>query len=82
MATLDDLPGKSITEMNDDELAERLRELRLSRRTPHANAQRKKRAPKASVVKEQGLLEMGPESLANAFSPEQAAELLKLLEGE
>lgn len=80
MATLDDLPVKDITEMSVDELNERLRELRLSRRTPVM--QRKKKAPKAPSLKETGMAEMSPASLAAAFSPEEAAELLKLLEDE
>lgn len=80
MATLNDLSGMSITDMSDDELQERLRELRLSRRTP--TEQRKKKAPKAPTLKETGIAEMNPSSLAEMFSASEAAELLKLLEEE
>lgn len=49
MATIDDLQ-KSISEMDDDELIERLRELRLSRRTHKGPAKVAKAKPKKTLT--------------------------------
>jgi len=70
MANLDDLDIKSISDMSVDEAHELLRQLRLSRRTPKASA--KKKASTAVKNKQKQ-----PPTL----TPEQAAELLKLLGG-
>lgn len=49
MATIDDLQ-KSISEMDDDELIERLRELRLSRRTHKGPTKVVKAKPKKTLA--------------------------------
>jgi len=58
MATIDDL-GKSITSMTNDELMERMRDLRQSRRTP--KAKRKSTAKKKEVNVNAELAKMTPE---------------------
>lgn len=70
MASLEDFPIKSITEETPDEAIERLRQIRLSRRTPTKAA----RSP--SIVKK------AKASAVPKVSAEQAAKLLELLEGE
>lgn len=70
MATIDDLDVKAIDELSRDEALELLRQLRLSRRTPKTSA--KKKASTAVKNKQKAM---------PALSPEQAAELLKLLGG-
>jgi len=69
MATINDL-GKSISSMSDDELMERMRDLRQSRRTP--KAKRKSAAKKKEVDVNAELAKM---------TPEMKAQLLKTLEG-
>ena len=69
MSTIDDLDYKSISEISRDEAIELLRQIRLSRRTP-AKTAKKKSTPKQKKAS-------SPENL----SPEQAAELLKILGG-
>jgi len=49
MSTIDDL-SKSISEMDDNELIERLKELRLSRRTHKGPAKVAKAKPKKSLA--------------------------------
>ena len=49
MATINDLQ-KSISEMNDDELLDRLRELRHSRRTHKGPVKATKAAPKKTLA--------------------------------
>jgi len=66
MAIIDDL-RKSVSEMNDDELRNRLRDIRKQR---HINKQVRKTAKKKPV---------SIESLLSEISPEQAAEILKQL---
>ena len=44
MATIDDLDYKSITDMNQDEALELIRQIRLSRRTPTTKAKSKKKS--------------------------------------
>ena len=58
MATINDL-GKSITSMTDDELMERVRDLRQSRRTP--KAKRKPTTKKKAVDVNAELAKMTPE---------------------
>jgi len=70
MATINDL-GKSITSATDEELIERLRDLRQSRRTP--KAKRKSTAKKKEVNVKVELAKM---------TPEMKAQLLKQLEGK
>lgn len=70
MADLESLNYKSITEMSVDESLERIRQLRLSRRTPD-----KPRKPSKKLVKK-----AEKEEALGKLTPEQAAELLKLLE--
>ena len=70
MATINDL-GKSITSMTDDELMERIRDLRQSRRTP--KAKRKSTAKKKEVNVNAELAKM---------TPEMKMQLLKQLEGK
>ena len=52
MATIDDL-SRSVSEMNDEELIERLRELRLSRRTHKGPARKTPTKKKPSMTPEQ-----------------------------
>ena len=68
MATINDL-GKSITSATDEELIERLRDLRQSRRTP--KAKRKSTAKKKEVNVKVELAKM---------TPEMKMQLLKQLE--
>ena len=68
MANLDDLGYESILDMSQDEALERLRQIRLARRTPT-------KPPKAVTVKKQQA-----KSISNVTS-DQAAELLRLLGG-
>ena len=70
MATINDL-GKSITSMTDEELMERMRDLRQSRRTP--KAKRKSTAKKKEVNVNAELAKM---------TPEMKMQLLKQLEGK
>jgi hypothetical protein len=68
MATIDDLPMQSLTNMSQDEAFELLRQIRLSRRTSKKKVSTTRKAkPKALAPSE--------------MSPEQAAKLLKLLGG-
>ena len=69
MANLDDLDIKSISDMSVDEAHELLRQLRLSRRTPKVSAKKT-----TTTVKNK-------QKQPPALTPEQAAELLKLLGG-
>ena len=71
MATINDL-GKSITSATDEELIERLRDLRQSRRTPKA-----KRTSTAARKKKEVNVKV---ELAK-MTPEMKAQLLKTLEG-
>lgn len=66
MANLDDLDYKSITEMQNDEALELLRQIRLSRRTPikPTNPTKTQKKPSTKV------------------DSNQAAELLKILMGD
>jgi DNA-binding TFAR19-related protein (PDSD5 family) len=68
MASLEDLPIKSILEESTDEAIERLRQIRLARRTPVKAVKVISSKAKASAVPK--------------VSAEQAAKLLELLEGE
>jgi len=72
MATINDL-GKSISDMSDDELIERLRELRQSRRTPKASQKRAAAKPK------QKPLDLN--AAANMLSDEARKKLIETLEG-
>lgn len=65
MATIEDLPSRSITEMSIPEALELLREIRLSRRTPK-KTKRKAAATKAKKKEKQ-------------LTPEQAMKILELL---
>jgi len=68
MATLEDLDNTPITEMNPDEAIELLRTIRLSRRIPV-----KKITKKPTKARKKP---------APDVSAEQAAELLKILQGK
>ena len=70
MATLEDLPTKSISEMSTDEAIEYLRQIRLSRRTK-----------KTSTVSESTTKKRTAAKAIPKVSADQAAELLKLLGG-
>ena len=72
MATIEDLPNKSILDMTQDELYERLREIRLSRRTPKKAA--KKSTPKKQAAK-------STNELIDMLSPAQKEAILNKLEG-
>jgi hypothetical protein len=72
MATLEDLPHKSISDMSTDEAIEHLRQIRLSRRTQKSSP--KKEGKRKVVAK-------ATSKAVNQMSPEQAAELLKILGG-
>lgn len=72
MANLDDLDNPSITEMSNDEAIELIRQIRLQRRIPIKQA----KAQSTSVKKY-------PKSKPGAnLTPDQAAQLLKILRGE
>ena len=69
MADLEDLGYKSILDMSNDEAIETLRQIRLSRRVPN-----KKSTTKSTIKQSQTKIKA-------AINPNDAAELLKLLEG-
>lgn len=73
MATIEDLPQKSISEMTTDEALELLRQVRLSRRTPKASSQKHGKAKAAKAAKSKELPKV---------SAEQARKLLELLGGK
>ena len=66
MATISDLKIPALTDMSQDEAIEYLRQLRLSRRVPAKKQSSKK--PKTKTLPK--------------INKDQAAELLKLLEGK
>ena len=72
MANIDDLDLTSINDMSRDEALELLRQLRLSRRTSKVPA---KKAAATAVKNKQ-------KKTMPALTPEQAAALLAMLEGE
>lgn len=67
MANIDDLDYKSLTDRTTDENLELLRQIRLSRRTPVKQVKTKTITSKKPNVK---------------VNPNQAAELLRILQGE
>ena len=67
MATIDDLDIKSILNMDHDEAIEHLRQVRLSRRVP--------------VKKTKGTTKKAKSKAVPKLSQQQAANLLKDLEG-
>jgi hypothetical protein len=72
MATIDDLKQKALGDLSSEELMDRLREIRLSRRTP----KRKKGSSKKVE---------GPKTVTEAIgkmSKDQAEQLLKILESK
>jgi len=69
MADLNDLGYTSILDMTHDEAIETLRQIRLSRRVPD-----KKSSIKSTIKQSQTKIKA-------AINPNDAAELLKLLEG-
>lgn len=75
MATIDNLPVKSITDMTEAELLDRIRQLRNNRLETKATAQAeaKPRKPKATQVK------VGQPDLSS-MSSTQAASLISMLE--
>lgn len=70
MADLESFPTKSITEESVDESIERLRQIRLARRTPVRTSSTPTISKKAKA------------SATPKVSAAQAAKLLELLEGE
>ena len=68
MATIDDLDYLSITDKSTDENLETLRQIRLSRRVP-------------VKVTKQSTTTKAKKQAAPELSAEQAAKLLKILEG-
>jgi len=70
MADLEDLGISSILDTSQDEAIERLRQIRLSRRIPVKTKGKKKSTKKSKPAP------------AKKLSQSQAANLLKLLEGE
>ena len=84
MATIDDLPFKSISEMTDDELMESIRSMRLRRSTAQQNPTKvttvgeKKKATARKVASKALDLSKTSDILAG-LTPEQRAELLKEL---
>lgn len=71
MATIDDLDLQSISDMSQEEAIEALRQLRLARRTP----------TKTTKVRTQTRAKKEAKDPTKNLTPEQAAELLKLLGG-
>ena len=74
MTTINEL-AQSVSEMSDDELLERMRQLRGARRVPTAIPRNgiKTKSAKAKAISGSKLL--------SSLSTEQAAELLAMLEG-
>lgn len=68
MATIEDLDFTSIVDESTDEAIERLRQIRLSRRTPVKKKSTKKSASKAAKQK-----------VTKALNPESAKELLDMI---
>lgn len=84
MATIDDLPFKSISEMTDDELMESIRAMRLRRSTAQQNptktsAPKDKKKATARKVASKALDLSKTSDILAGLSPEQRAELLKEL---
>lgn len=80
MATIDDLPNRALTDMSDDELRQRLLEIRHARRVSpkpavraKATASKPRSAPK-QLTPDQLLMQL-------ASNPEAVAALIKKLEG-
>jgi len=71
MATIDDL-NKSISDMTTEELHERIREIRLSRRTPKMKKKTKAKKEKPIDVKK----------AVDSLSGDLKKKLLEALEGE
>lgn len=71
MATIDDLPNKSILEMGDDELFAHFKEIRASRKIPKKVAKSPSKVEKPRSVDE----------LVGMLSPAMADELLEKIEG-
>jgi len=71
VATIEDLPNKSITDMSTDEGIELMRQIRLSRRTVKESKKKKASKPKTQAKKK-------PPTL----SPSEAKKLLAILTAE
>jgi len=74
MADLESLVKRSISQMTDDELTERLREIRLARRTPAVPQKSKKQKGKSTTI-------ISSSSLIDKLSADQVAMLLEKLGG-
>lgn len=72
MATIYDLPMRSISELTRPELIDVLRAIRLSRRTQKKKPKKKTKAKK---------VEKSPQQIVDAMTPEMAAKLLEQLSG-
>jgi len=70
MATIDDLPVQNFADLSQEEAFELLRQIRLSRRTSKGKKKRSSSKPKTTKP-------LKPAEM----TPEQAAQLLKLLGG-
>jgi len=70
MATIDDLPVQNFADLSQEEAFELLRQIRLSRRTSKGRKKRSSSKPKTTKP-------LKPAEM----TPEQAAQLLKLLGG-
>jgi len=71
MATIDDFDLQSITNISQDEALELLRQLRLARRT----------STKLTKIRAQAKAKKEAKDPTKNLTPEQAAELLKMLGG-
>ncbi len=72
MATVDDLKNKAPKDMTPEELMSRLREIRLSRRTPKKKKSSSKKEQKPATITES----------ISKMSKDQADQLIKILEGK
>lgn len=77
MATLNDLPIKSITSMSREELIAHILAIRTIRRQMKKKAEPKERKPRNGATKERGI-----DSLLAMLSPAQVDELLSQIGGD
>lgn len=73
MANLESLGKKSISQMTEEELLAKLRDIRLARRTPAIPSKKEKKAKPTTVISSSNLIDK--------MTPEQIAALLSKLGG-
>lgn len=83
MATINDLPIKNFSDMSDEELLERIKELRSSRRSPDPVIKEKCRKKAISKQKRgKAIALQSVDKFLEGITPEQAKKILQDLKGE